>query len=166
MERKDNIEKPSRFEFSDFLFIMALGFGIIQRTRRGKARGKTFYYGEKNLGRITEAMYTVRDEYAENLKEEIKAKILQDIYSPSLANTQKVEKYNQLLAEVEKDLNSIEPPKTKGNLTAWSIWSHLKEKVATKRDASGNVLTLKGEFYRNSKSGIDDIIYEHTGIKV
>ncbi|MCK4358802.1 MAG: hypothetical protein KAW92_08660 [Candidatus Cloacimonetes bacterium] len=163
-EWKDDIEKPSRFAFSDFLFLMALGFRIIHRAKKGKAKGKTYYYGETNLGRITEAMYKIRDKIADNIKEEIKLKIRKEIYDISLSGTDQLNKYNGLLVDVDKQLDSLKPPKTKGNITAYNIWTHLKEKVKVKRLKNGEVSSYDGKFYCDSKSDMDAIIKEHTGI--
>jgi hypothetical protein len=165
-EWKDNIEKPSRFEFSDFIFIMALSFKILAREKKGKAKGKSFYYGDKNLGRITEAMFTIRDKFANSLKEAVKIRILQEVYDVSLPDTAKIEKFNSLLAEAETILLETEPPDTKGNTTARNIWTHLLERVKTTRGPQGIVSSQQGDFYRKSKAELDEIVYEHVGLKL
>ncbi len=163
-EWKDNIEHKSRFEFNDFLFIMALGFNIIHRTQKGKAKSKSFYYGKKNLGTITDAMYKIRDDYADQIKEEVKIKLQEDILKPRASTEDIIVKYNTLLAEVDKQLIPIEPPKSSGNMTAHNIWKHLKDQVNVKRDSKGNIMKYEGSFYRNTKEDIGNLLKEHTGL--
>jgi len=163
-EWKDNIEHKSRFEFNDFLFIMALGFNIIHRTQKGKAKSKSFYYGTKNLGTITDAMYKIRDKYADQIKEEVKIKLNEDIFIPRVSAEDIIIKYNTLLAEVDKQLSSIEPPKSSGNMTAHNIWKHLKDQVNVKRDSKGNIIKYEGSFYRNTKEDIGTLLKEYTGL--
>lgn len=163
-EWKDNIEHKSRFEFNDFLFIMALGFNIIHRTQKGKAKSKSFYYGTKNLGTITDAMYKIRDNYADQIKEEVKIRLQEEIFMPRVSTEDIIIKYNTLLADVDKQLIPIEPPKSSGNMTAHNIWKHLKDQVNVKRDSKGNIMKYVGSFYRNTKEDIGTLLKEHTGL--
>jgi len=163
-EWKDNIEYNSRFEFNDFLFIMALGFDMIHRTKKGKAKSKSFYYGRNNLGTITDAMNKIKDTYAGQIKDEVKIKLQEEIFIPRVSAEDIIAKYNTLLAEVDKQLSSIEPPKSSGNMTAHDIWEHLKEQVNVKRDSHGDIIQYVGSFYRNTKEDIGTLLQEHTGL--
>ena len=162
-EWKDNIEHYSRFEFNDFLFIFAIAFGIIERKKRGKAKSKTFYYGSKNLGTITDAMYKIGRDYTTEIKEEIKRK-LWVVLDPNKPDQEVITVFNSLLAKVDEELNPVEPPSTKGTQTAHNIWSHLKEQVVVVRDRQGNVMKYEGRFYCTEREEVASLVREHTGI--
>lgn len=160
-EWKDNIEHSSRFEHNDFLYIMSLAFGIIKRKQ------KAYYYGDEKLGSITDAMYEIKGDVAESIKEEIKTRLFEEVLTPRATEMDIVENYNNLLIKVDDILKKVQPPKgTKGGMKAHNIWQHLKDKVEVLRDSKGEISKKKGDFYKNTEEDIKALINEHLEIKL
>lgn len=161
---KDNIEQEKSLMLNDFLFIMAIGLGIIHRTMKGKAKAKTYYWGDVNLGSITEAAYKAGRELKDNIEQEVKREVAQKILLLTDADERK-NAYHSILYNAENELRVTKPPKnTKGGATAYNIWKQLYDNVRINRDSKGEVIEQTGKFYKQSASEVAQVIKEHTGL--